>query len=49
MSLEWLVVSVIMLAMNAFLVLVFWTTRQRAEAQVKELFYRKLEDMEQAG
>lgn len=49
MSLEWLVVSVIMLAMNAFLVLVFWTTRQRAEAQVKELFYRKLEDMEQVA
>ena len=49
MSLEWLVVSIIMLAMNAFLVLVFWTTRQRAEAQVKDLFYRKLEDMEQVA
>lgn len=49
MSLEWLVVSIIMLAMNAFLILVFWTTRQRAEAQVKDLFYRKLEDMEQVA
>ena len=49
MSLEWLVVSIIMLAMNAFLILVFWTTRQRAEVQVKDLFYRKLEDMEQVA
>ncbi|MCC8139687.1 MAG: hypothetical protein LIO67_05230 [Lachnospiraceae bacterium] len=45
MSWEWLVVLVIMLAMNVFLFLVFWTAVQRADSQVREIFYRKLQDI----